>query len=283
MGPDLIQKKEVGLKREDTRMFKQLVSKIGIVVCFTLACHLGSGIFSSAHEGTGTCGPGEMESVLHAFYPGVAAVDRLVIGDDSFYFAAEKSGGLGEAVAHCQFRIFAAEPWAVFLPDTWTFCEGDPFLGGGVDWINYNYPEVRKDLDTYFSDVKGSYRQKGIALLSLEDFQFYLKRLTYLDDSGEEHLVGSGEWGDPALTDPTAGDPKLQETLTSGPRDFFDSGFPSAQGEAADKKLRLHVEIQWAFIAQLEAGTYQSLTFLFFDNILTHEFAPVTLKIIPCP
>src|SRR4030095_11862152 len=263
-------------------MFKWLNAKFVAAICLTVSCNLGAGGWASGHEGLGTCGPGEVESVLHAFYPGVYAVDRLFIGEDFFFFAEEKPAGLGEGSAHCQFRVFAAEPWAVFLPDTWTFCEGDPFLGGIVNSIAFNDPSEQALLESFFSQVRGAYRQKAIALLSLLDYVFFLKRLTYFDDSGMEHSVGSGELGAPALTDPTAGEPKLQETLMSTTRSFFD-GHPASKEEAADKKLRLLVQTQWAFIAQLEAGTYESLTTEYIANFPPYEFAPVTLEIVPCP
>jgi len=225
------------------------------------------------------CSDGEVQSVLNAFYPGIFAVDEFGLDENGVVFFSDvKPGGLGEGAASCQYRIFAGQ--VDHLPDSYRFCEHDPFLGGIVVSIDYNHPDAQAFLNEFFPDLRGSFRRKVDAFLSLFDFQVSLKRLTFFDENGIEHAVGSGAGGDPALIDPTAGEPVPQEMLLSATRNFF-NGHPASSGEGSEKRLRLLAQRQWAFITSLEAGTYESLAFDFSGDE-EFSFPPVTLVIVPC-
>lgn len=226
-----------------------------------------------SEDATMHCGMGEVMSVLHAFMPGIFAVNEFDIGEDGlFFWIEEKPAGLGGGVARCQYRTAASN--VPFLPDTWVFSEHDHILGGNNRSLRYMDPGVQANLDALFPDVRGSYRQKAIAQLARFREEVTLMRLTYFDEDGVERPVGDGGKGDPGATDPS-----LQDMMVTAPRDFFIGNPTGAEiGNQGDKV----VAQQWAFITQLQAGTYHSVLRVYFDGHLVNELPPVELVILPC-
>lgn len=219
------------------------------------------------------CGIGDAVPALNAFYPGIFAVNEFGIDENGdVVWIVQRQGGLGHGVSTCNFRLFAAFP-GTGLPDRYTFCAGDVFLGGNVYSVPYKDPAVQALLDLYHPDVNG-YRNKGKAEIELVENQSYLTRLTYFDAVGVERPLGDGGEGDPVTTDPTAGEPKAQEMLTSAFRDFF--GGPPGPGA---QKL---IQRQMGFLGQLEAGTYRVDSEQYFDGTLVAVFPPIELAIVPC-
>lgn len=226
------------------------------------------------------CGMGELMSALHAFIPGISVVNESGFDEDGLLvWTDENAAGLGGGVARCQFRLFAGS--VPHLPDSYTFSEHDLILGGSTHAIPYNLQDVQEHLDLLYPEVRGSYRRKAIAHLSRERVEVLLTRLTYFDEAGDERPIGDTGPEDPTLTDPTAGEARLQQMLVTEFRDFF-GGHPSPeQSEGQGNQDRHLVYRQWAFIAQLEPGTYHSVMHRYFDDVFQFEFDPVELVILP--
>jgi hypothetical protein len=215
------------------------------------------------------CKVGDSMSALHAFYPGIFQVDAFEFDENGqILWTNVKGGGLGHGVARCQFRLFAAG--VSFLPDSYGFCEHDVFLGGNAISFPYKIPEAQEFLDIFYSDIRGSYRKKAIAELSLFGEEVFLTRATYFDSDGNEQSIGDGGEGDPALADPTAGDPKIQEMVVTNYRD--------SMNDIGEKVVYRHE----GFLAQLEAGRYWVTTYQFFAEFPLSVLPPVELVIVPC-
>ena len=222
---------------------------------------------AQAGEPVERCSVGDAMSALTAFYPGLNAVNEFTFDDSGqFTWTVVKLGGVGDGLANCSFRLFAAA--APFIPDTYQFCSNDVFLGGTAWSFPYNNPDARAYLDFYYPDIKGSYRNKAIADLSLITEETTVTRETYYDTNGDERDVGDSGSSDPALTDPTAGDPKPQDLVVTNYRDFF----------SGEKIVYRHE----GFLGQLEAGKYWVTTNQFFDGALFWALPPVQLEIVPC-
>jgi hypothetical protein len=104
----------------------------------------------------------------------------------------------------------------------------------------------------------------------MASLQSDVMRATYIDSDGNEWPIGDGGPEDPALTDPTAGDPKPQALIETAYKNFKD---------ASGTKLVYRHE---AFLGQLEAGTYWVDTVQFFDDIPYPPLPPVEINIVPC-
>jgi len=213
------------------------------------------------------CNVGNALSALEAFYPGLVAVNEVTFETGQFEWVVVRPGGVGAGLANCNFRLFAAS--VPFLPDAYEFCAGDVFIGGNAWSFPYTDQDSQAYLDYFYPDIKG-YRNKAIADLSLVEEQVTITRTTYLDEYGNEWPVGDGGSEDPALTDPTAGDPKPQVLLETAYKNFKDF---------SGTRLVYRHE---AFLAQLEAGTYWVDTVQFFDGIPFPPLTPVELNIVPC-
>jgi hypothetical protein len=225
------------------------------------------GVFSDSRaKPPERCSVGDAMAALRAFYPGLFAVNEIAIVDGQSIFTIVRSGGVGDGVANCNFRLFAAA--VPFLPDSYEFCGDDVFIGGNAWSFPYTDPDAQQFLDFYYPDITG-YRNKAIAELSLLEEQVTVTRATYFDANGNELPVGGGGPDDPALTDPTAGDPKLQDLVETNYRDFFNF----------DGKVVYRHE---AFFGQFEAGTYWVTTEQFFDGWPLPALPPVELKINQC-
>lgn len=225
------------------------------------------GAFSDSRADTPErCSVGDALAALQAFYPGLFAVNEVAIVDGQSVFTIVRSGGVGDGLANCNFRLFAAA--VPFLPDSYEFCSNDVFIGGNAWSFPYTDPAAQQDLDFYHPDTKG-YRNKAIAELSLIEEQVSVTRATYFDVNGNERPVGDSGPGDPILTDPTAGDPKPQDLVETNYRDFFNF----------DGKVVYRHE---AFFGQFEAGTYWVTTEQFFDGWPLAALPPVEVKINQC-
>lgn len=240
------------------------VGAIAVILAFASA-----GPVAQAQESGKICKAGDAMSVLNAFYPSIAAVNRFSFDEDGqWMWTVVRPGGLGHGVAHCQFRLFAAA--VPFLADTYEFCIDEVFFGGTAWSIPYSIPDAEVYLDEYYPNVQGSYRNKAMAELSLLREEVTLLRETYLDSLGTERLVGDGGPDDPALIDPSAGDPKPQELVVTAYKDFT-----NLDGE---KIVYRHEGI----VGQLEGGTYRVHTKQFFGDQLIADLPPVAVTIIPC-
>ena len=239
-----------------------LGESILLAVVFSLC-----GAFSDSRAETPErCTVGDAMSALRAFYPALFAVNEIAIVDGQSVFTIVRSGGVGDGVANCNFRLFAAA--VPFLPDSYEFCSTDVFIGGNALSFPYTDPAHQEFLDSYYPDIAG-YRNKAIAELSLVEEQVSVTRATYLDSIGSERPVGDNGPDDPALTDPTAGDPKPQDLVETNYRDFFTS----------DGKVVYRHE---AFLGQFEAGTYWVTTEQFYDGSLLTTLPPVEVRISRC-
>lgn len=246
-----------------TMMNKVIFHKI-LVVATALPLF---GVFSVGRaEAPDRCSVGDAMSAFQAFYPGLFAVNEIAIIDGQSVFTIVRSGGVGDGLANCNFRLFAAA--VPFLPDSYEFCSNDVFIGGNALSFPYTDPGAQQFLDFYYPDVAG-YRNKAIAELSLVSERVFVTRATYVDSNGNERPVGDSGPGDPAFTDPAAGDPKHQELVKTSYRDFFNSG---------GKVVYRHE----AFFGQFDAGTYWVTTEQFFDGWPLPNLPPVELKIKSC-
>jgi hypothetical protein len=215
------------------------------------------------------CKVGNVMSALNAFYPGIFNVNEFGFDTNGQTIWIDvKGGGLGHGVAHCQFRLFAAA--VPYLPNSYEFCANDVFLGGNLISFPYKRPDEQAFLDAFYSHVKGSYRKKAIADMSLFSEEVTLTRETYLDSAGIERPVGDGGDADPALTDPMAGDPKVQELVVTSYRDSF-NGF-------GDKVVTRHE----GFIGQLDAGKYWVALRQFYGPFPLPSLPPVEVNIVQC-
>jgi len=203
---------------------------------------------------------------FQAFYPGLYAVNEIAIVDGQSVFTIVRPGGVGDGVANCNFRLFAAA--VSFLPDSYEFCSNDVFIGGNALSFPYKDPDAQEYLDLYYPDING-YRNKAIAELSLIEEHVTVTRTTYFDSNGDERPVGDSGPDDPALTDPTAGNPIAQDIVETDYRNFFNS----------DGQVVYRHE---AFFGQFEAGTYWVTTEQFFDGWPFPALPPVELNIINC-
>jgi len=214
------------------------------------------------------CTLGETMSVFQAAITGFYSVDEFVLdGEGGVTWIRTGGGGLGKGVEQCYFLLFAGS--ASYLPDEYSFCARDVFLGGNSVWIGFTDPDARAYLDEYYSDIKGSYQQKAIADLDLFSETVELTRLTYYDESGTERPVGDGGSNDPASADPTAGDPKPQQVFSTGYK--ISKNYTGAPVVYRDDGVFL----------QLEAGQYVETTHESWDGS-TEELGPIQLNIVPC-
>jgi len=212
------------------------------------------------------CSVGDAMAALQAFYPGLYAVNEIAFVDGQSIFTIVRSGGVGDGVANCNFRLFAAA--VPFLPDSYEFCSNDVFIGGNAWSFPYTDPDEQQFLDLFYPDITG-YRNKAIAELSLFEEQVSVTRATYFDSNGNERSIGDSGPDDPALTDPTAGDPKPQDLVETNYRDFF-----TFEGKVVYRHE--------AFFGQFEAGTYWVTTEQFFDGGPLPALPPVEVKINQC-
>jgi hypothetical protein len=222
---------------------------------------------AQAGEPVERCNVGDAMSALTAFYPGLNAVNEFTYDENGqFTWTVVRRGGVGDGLGNCNFRLYAAA--VPYIPDAYEFCSNDVFLGGNALSFPYNNPDARAFLDFYYPDFNGSYRNKAILELSFYEEQVTVTRETYYDTDGDERDVGDGGSGDPALTDPTAGDAKSQDLVVTNYRDFF----------SGEKIVYRHE----GFLGQFEAGKYWVTTNQFFDGYLVAALPPVELNIVPC-
>jgi len=230
-------------------------------------CGFGMDRAAQADEQPERCNIANAISAFQSFYPGTTTVNQYTIEDGEVNWTIQRPGGLGDGVVNCQFRLFAAA--VPFLPDVYEFCEDDVFLGGLVLIFPYLLPDSKEYLDLFYPDTNG-YRNKAIAEFDLVEHRIFLTRDTYIDEGGTERPVGDGGPDDPSLADPTAGDPKFQDTLQTSYKDFRDE---------AGNKLVMR---QDGFFGQLEAGKYWVATEEYFMGFLDFEFPPVEIQIVTC-